>query len=117
MAVALAPLRTPVYQCHRFSLCGVAEAAAAGIIKPTVVAPETQIRALAASLGIDLGGIDVVDAHDSRTAADWAVGLARDGEAAALMKGCLETDELMAPVVRKDRGLRAARRISRVFVI
>jgi phosphotransacetylase len=33
------------------------------------------------------------------------------------MKGSLHTDELMAEVVRKDTGIRTARRISHVFIM
>ena len=39
------------------------------------------------------------------------------GEAEALMKGSLHTDELMAAVVRRDGGLRTARRLSHCFVM
>ena len=92
-------------------------AAAAGIIKPILVGPENQIRTFAASLGIDLSGIDIRDEPDSRTAAEYAAGLAESGYADALMKGSLESADLMSPVVRKDSGLRTARRISHVFVI
>jgi len=41
----------------------------------------------------------------------------REGKAEALMKGSLHTDELMAEVVRRDTGLRTARRISHCFVL
>ena len=41
----------------------------------------------------------------------------RAGEADALMKGSLHTDELMTEVVRKDTGLRTERRISHVFIM
>src|SRR5271166_6380802 len=80
----LAPLRTAVvHPCSETSLGGAVEAAAAGIIQPTLVGPETQIRALAASLGIDLSGMDFLDAPDSRTAAEWAARLAGTGGADA----------------------------------
>jgi phosphate acetyltransferase len=39
------------------------------------------------------------------------------GEAAALMKGSLHTDELMGAVVKRDGGLRTNRRISHVFLM
>jgi len=39
--------------------------------------------------------------------------MARAGEVEALMKGSLHTDELMAAVVRRDGGLRTARRVIR----
>jgi phosphate acetyltransferase len=41
----------------------------------------------------------------------------RAGEADALMKGSLHTDELMAEVLRKDVGIRTARRVSHVFIM
>ena len=39
------------------------------------------------------------------------------GKAEALMKGSLHTDELMGAVVKRDTGLRTARRISHCFVL
>ena len=39
------------------------------------------------------------------------------GKAEALMKGALHTDELMAEVVKRETGLRTARRISHCFVL
>jgi phosphate acetyltransferase len=45
------------------------------------------------------------------------VELVRNAEAEALMKGSLHTDELMASVVKRETGLRTARRISHCFVM
>src|SRR5436190_10238347 len=104
---ALPPLPTAVvYPCSKLSLSGAAEAAAAGVIQPTLVGPETQMRALAASHGIDLSGMDFLDAPDSHLAAEWGVRLAGTGGADAVMKGHLETAELMSQVVNKENGLR-----------
>ena len=41
----------------------------------------------------------------------------REGKAEALMKGSLHTDELMGAVVKRDTGLRTARRVSHCFVM
>jgi phosphate acetyltransferase len=41
----------------------------------------------------------------------------REGKAEALMKGSLHTDELMGAVVRRETGLRTARRVSHCFVM
>ena len=46
-----------------------------------------------------------------------AVTLVRNGDADALMKGSLHTDELMAEVVSRAGGLRTERRLSHVFVM
>jgi phosphate acetyltransferase len=93
------------------------DAAAAKIIKPILVGPEARIRALAGSLGLDITGLRIVDQPHSNAAAEKAVELIRSGEADALMKGSLHTDELMAEVVRKDTGIRTGRRISHVFIM
>jgi phosphate acetyltransferase len=115
---SLAPVRTAVaHPCDEPSLNGAVEAAKAGIIKPLLVGPEARIRGLAASLGLDLGELRLVHAPHSHAAAEAAVGIVRAGEADALMKGSLHTDELMAEVVRKDSGVRTERRVSHVFIM
>jgi phosphotransacetylase len=53
----------------------------------------------------------------SHAAAEKAVELVRSGEAELLMKGSLHSDELLAAVVARDKGLRTERRISHVFIM
>jgi phosphate acetyltransferase len=103
--------------CDESSLRAAVEAAAAKILKPLPVGPEARIRSLAASLDLKIDGLRVVDQPHSHAAAAKAVELVRAGEADALMKASLHTDELMAEVVRKDTGLRTTRRISHVFIM
>jgi phosphate acetyltransferase len=115
---ALAPVRTAVaHPCDETSLSGALEAASAGIISPILVGPEARIRRLAASLGLDVGTLELVDVPHSHAAAEKAVQIVRAGQANALMKGSLHTDELLAEVVRKDTGIRTERRISHVFIM
>jgi len=115
---ALAPVRTVVaHPCDETSLRGAVEAAEAKIIKPVLVGPEARIRALAASFGLDLTGLQLVDTPHSHASAAKAVEIVRTGEVDALMKGSLHTDELMAGVVNKETGIRTARRISHVFIM
>jgi phosphate acetyltransferase len=66
---------------------------------------------------MNLGNLQVVDVTHSHAAAEKAVQMVRAGAAQALMKGSLHTDELMAEVVRRDVGLRTARRMSHVFIM
>ena len=61
-------------------------------------------------------GAVIVEAAHSHEAADKAVALVKAGEAEALMKESLHTDELMGATVRRDGGLRTARRVSHCFV-
>ena len=115
---ALAPVRTAVaHPCDETSLRGAVEAAEAKIIKPVLVGPEARVRALAASFGLDLSGLQLVDTPHSHASAAKAVEIVRNGEVDALMKGSLHTDELMAEVVNKETGIRTARRISHVFIM
>jgi len=110
----------PVAVCHpcsREALEGAIDAARSHLIEPILVGPEAKIRALADSLALDLGAFRLVDAPHSHAAAAQAVALCRSGEAAALMKGSLHTDELMGAVVPSATGLRTQRRISHVFAM
>jgi len=115
---ALAPIATAIaHPCDESSLQGAIEAAKAGLIRPILVGPEAKIRAVAGQCGIDLAPYQVVDAAHSHAAAAQAVAIVRAGEALALMKGSLHTDELMAEVVRKEVGLRTERRVSHAFIM
>jgi phosphate acetyltransferase len=106
-----------VHPCDQASLEGTMEAARLGLIVPILVGPRERIQAVASSCGIDLAGVQIVDAPHSNAAAAAAVDLVREGKAEALMKGSLHTDELLGAVVRRDTGLRTARRISHCFVM
>ena len=106
-----------VHPCDRDSLAGALEAGRHGLITPVLVGPEAKIRGVAQAEGIDIAGIEIVDAEHSHAAAIQAVALARAGQVEALMKGSLHTDELMAAVVPSATGLRTARRISHVFIL
>ncbi|MGD0103550.1 MAG: bifunctional enoyl-CoA hydratase/phosphate acetyltransferase [Rhodopila sp.] len=117
-AGGLPPLTTAiVHPCDHDSLRGALAAAAEGFIDPVLVGPEARIRAIAASAGLDLTGVPIVDAAHSHAAAETAVALARDGKVKALMKGSLHTDELLQEVVRRENQLRTERRISHVYVM
>ena len=116
-AARLPPLRTAVvHPVDALSLGGAMAARAARLIDPVLVGPVARIRAAAANAGLDIGGCDLVDTAHSHAAAERAVALARAGQAAALMKGALHTDELMHAVLDPQCGLRTARRVSHVFV-
>jgi phosphate acetyltransferase len=120
MAVArdLPPVTTAVaHPCDRVSLEGAVEAARLGLIAPILVGPPERIRATAAEAALDISGFTVVASEHSHDSAEKAVELVRRGEAEALMKGSLHTDELMGAVVARDTGIRTARRISHCFVM
>jgi phosphate acetyltransferase len=114
----LPPTRTAVaHPCDGSALLAAVEAAQAGLIAPTLVGPRARIEALAGELGVDISTFGLVDTPHSEASAAAAVTLVREGRAEALMKGSLHTDELMGAVVRRDTGLRTARRISHCFIM
>ncbi len=106
-----------VWPLSGVALKGAVEAAAAGLIQPTLIGPVEAIRALAAKLGVDISLYPVLDAETESQAAAAAVAMCRAGNAQALMKGSLHTDELLKPAMARDTGLRTSRRVSHVFIM
>ncbi|MBB4064087.1 bifunctional enoyl-CoA hydratase/phosphate acetyltransferase [Gellertiella hungarica] len=106
-----------VHPCSADALGGAIEAAGLGLIEPILVGPEAKIRETAEAAHLSVAGFRIVDAPHSHAAAALSMELARTGEAQALMKGSLHTDELMGEVVKKENGLRTERRISHIFAM
>jgi phosphate acetyltransferase len=106
-----------VHPCDTAAIDGAIGAARLGLIAPILVGPQQKIREAARKADVDISPYPIVDAEHSHAAADKAVELVLQGRAEALMKGSLHTDELMAAVVKRDGGLRTARRISHSFVM
>ena len=115
---SLPPTPTAVaHPCDQTSLQGAVDAAGLGLITPILVGPRSRIEDVAKTYDIDVSGLEIVDAPFSHASAETAVQLVREGKAEALMKGSLHTDELMGAVVKRDTGLRTARRLSHCFVM
>lgn len=115
---SLPPTPTAVaHPCDQSSLEGAVDAARVGLISPILVGPRSRIEAAAREFAIDISDLPIVDAPFSHASAEKAVELVREGKAEALMKGSLHTDELMGAVVKRDAGLRTARRVSHCFVM
>jgi phosphate acetyltransferase len=106
-----------VHPCDKESLKGPVMAAKAGLIVPILIGPEKKIRQVAAEHDIDISPYRIVDVKHSHDAAALGVSLVRNGDAEALMKGSLHTDELLGAVVNKVSGLRTGRRLSHVFLM
>src|SRR5690349_11044371 len=105
------------HPCDESSVRGAADAAKLGLIQPIFVGPRSRIEAAARQADVDISRYEIVDAPYSEASAARAVELVREGRAEALMKGSLHTDELMGAVVKRDTGLRTARRVSHCFVM
>ena len=99
------------------SLGGALLAARETIIKPVLIGDPDKIAAAAREIELPLGDVEIVPVKDHLDAANKAVDLVVEGHAEALMKGHLHTDELLRAALRRDRGLRAGRRFTHVFVM
>lgn len=100
------------------SLGGALLAARESIITPILIGRADTIRAVAAAMGADLAGIEIIDApQGDAAAAALACALVHEGRVAAVMKGHLHTDDLLKPMLEKDGGLRIGRRFTHVFVM
>jgi phosphotransacetylase/acyl dehydratase len=106
-----------VHPCDALSLGGALDARAAGLIEPLLVGPRARLAAVAAEAGFDLTGVAIEDVPHSHAAAARAVELVTRGEAQALMKGSLHTDELLSAVLDARAGLRTGRRLSHCFLM
>jgi phosphate acetyltransferase len=105
------------HPCDESSMRGVGEAMRLRLIEPILVGPVERVRRAAEQVGLDIGGVELVDAEHSHASAAKAVELVHAGKAEALMKGSLHTDELMGAVVSKASGIRTERRISHCFIM
>ena len=120
--IAAAASGTPVptavvHPASPSAITAAVEAAQAGFIDPILVGPEERIRAAAIEAGEDISAFRLVPTPHSHAAAAAAVALVHAGEAQALMKGSLHTDELMGAIVAREGGLRTERRISHAYLM
>lgn len=99
------------------SLGGALLAAKESIITPILVGDPDKIASAAKGIGADLAGFEIVAALGHEAAAAMACTLVHEGRAAAVMKGYLHTDDLLRPMVDKERGLRIGRRFTHIFVM
>jgi phosphate acetyltransferase len=106
-----------VWPLSEVALRGIVEAAVEGLIEPTLIGDETAMKALAAKMGLDISVYPLLHSDTETKAAELGVAMCRSGNALAMMKGSLHTDELMKVAMQRDTGLRTNRRISHVFIM
>lgn len=105
------------YPCSPTSIEAAVTAQGLGLIEPILVGPRKRIEAIAEKNRIDLGAVSFMETgEDPVAAARASVSLCHEGGAQLIMKGSLHTDELLAVVIGKERGLRTERRVSHTFM-
>lgn len=83
-----------------------------GLIQPTLIGDRDEIFRIADELGMDLSQINIIKETDPQKCAEIGVGLVSTGEADILMKGHLQTAELLRAVLEKEKGLRTGNLLS-----
>jgi len=96
------------------SLEAVAEVARDGLVAPVLVGDREAISPLIEKLGLPVKADDLHHEPDVEKAARLAVELVRRGRGDFLMKGLLETSQLLKAVVDKEHGLGRGRLMSHV---
>lgn len=106
-----------IHPVDTHTLEAAADAQAEGLITPLLIGSRDRIEKAAQDARIDISGWRLVDAAHSHAAAETGVALAACGEADALMKGALHSNELLAAVVTQTSGLRTERRVSHAYIL
>ncbi len=97
-------------------LQAVQEARRGGIIEPILVGDRAAIAETARKLSISLSGCRIVESRTPRDAAADAVRLVARGEGDILVKGLLQTADLLHAVLDREAGLSSGRTLSHVGV-
>lgn len=87
-----------------------------GIAEPILVGRLPRIRELLRLQGEDPSDYEMIDAQEDTDCAAKAVGLCAEGKAASLMKGIVNTADIMRAVFKKEYGLRTGRLTSHVML-
>jgi phosphate butyryltransferase len=94
----------------------VTEASQLGIVEAVLVGDENKIRRIAEENNYSLTNIEIIDEIDIKKAASKAVELVVFGKANYLMKGMMNTADLLKAVLDKEKGLKKEEVLSHVMV-
>ena len=83
-----------------------------GIADPILIGDGKKIREIIETCGFQLKGAEIVEQKDDKKAAVLAISMAREGVAGFIMKGKLQTADLLKEVVDKEHGLQTGGVIS-----
>ena len=97
-------------------LKAVAEAKRRRIAEPVLVGHEEEIRAILTEIGEDPASYEIIHADSDVDCAEKAVQCVSGGRANFLMKGLLNTPDIMRAVLKPEAGLRTGKLISHVMM-
>lgn len=88
-----------------------------GIVEPIFIGDGEQIRQLIQDHGWGLSSFPIHEEKDDQQAAKKSIDLIRSGDAHFIMKGKLQTADLLKEVVNKETGLQKGRIMSHVAIL
>lgn len=106
-----------VFPVDDLALAGALEAQRAGVVSARLIGPDTRMRDVAASAGLDLGDVEVTDVPDEDAAVAAAVEAARRRQVDLIVKGSVHSGSLLHAVLAEHAASPLARRASHVFVL
>jgi phosphate butyryltransferase len=116
-ARAAGPARFVVAQAADATILeALAEARAAGFAQPILVGCQKDIETAAHERSLSLGGWEIVDTTTPQESAAEAVKMVARGEGDILVKGLLQSADLLRAVLAKANGLATGRTLSHVGV-
>jgi phosphate butyryltransferase len=98
------------------TLEAIFHAAENDIVEPILIGNKEKIKEIVAKLGKQISDDAVIDAADEVVAAQKAVEMARNGEIDFIMKGKIQTADLLRAVVDKEKGLRTGKVMSHISI-
>jgi len=100
----------------RHALEAVVEVYDSGVALPYLVGDTAVIKEILRSMDRNPADFLMTDALPGMNPAETAVELIKSGEASFLMKGMMETSDVLRPVVKKENNLRTGRGMSHIAV-
>ncbi|MCM8711912.1 bifunctional enoyl-CoA hydratase/phosphate acetyltransferase [Clostridium sp. SYSU_GA19001] len=82
------------------------------IVEPVLIGDKDKIKKVLQSLNVKLEESNIIDVENDAVAAETAVKLINDNKADFIMKGKIQTADLLRAVVNKEKGLRTGRVMS-----
>jgi phosphate butyryltransferase len=87
------------------TLEGLQAAREKGMVEPVLIGDAAKIREICKEAGLSVGDAEIIDISDDAAGARKAAALVAEGGAQILMKGKLQTADLLRAVVNKELGL------------
>lgn len=87
------------------------------LVEPVLIGDKGKIIEILKKLSVDIDENKIIDAESDTQAAEKTVSIVNEGKADFIMKGKLQTADLLKAVVNKENGLRTGKVMSHVAIL